>query len=49
MKNVKGEEVEKIHSLDFGGPQEREKVFYFSFRKGGGNFETKSALLRSGL
>ena len=46
---MKGEKVEKIHSLDFGGSQEREKFFIFHFRKRGGNFETKSALLSSGL
>jgi hypothetical protein len=33
---VKGEKVEKIHSLDFGGPQEREKSFlFFCFEREG--------------
>jgi hypothetical protein len=33
---VKGEKVEKIHSLDFGGSQEREKSFlFFCFEREG--------------
>ena len=41
---MKGEKVEKIHSLDFGGSQEREKSFLFFIFKREGEISRQKAL-----
>ena len=48
-KCERGEGGEDSFSRFWWFSREREKFFIFHFRKGGGNFETKSALLSSGL